>query len=167
MMSIFRIVQKESDLTTKSIHAFEEALTRLRFEGKLRQPSNAREVMQFVDGFSKHVALHAKTEERVLFPFIQERIPRLEPLVSMLALEHQDFRRALRRLNSLLERIIENPETAGAAIDPVFREGTLLIFLLNAHLSTQSVFVYKTADRELRSFEKQALMRRFRHASLS
>ncbi|OGW90861.1 MAG: hypothetical protein A3D28_06070 [Omnitrophica bacterium RIFCSPHIGHO2_02_FULL_63_14] len=168
MPSIHRILEKDHGETLKKLDAFDDVLKRLRYEGKASLGRNVRDANELVGYFERTLLGHMKEEERVLFPFMRKRIPRLEPLICLLLSEHDDLRQKLRRLRSTLKSCgrASTPRAVGL-LDAVCHDGTFLICLLHSHMSVETGTLYKAADRTLRPFEKEMLLRRIGEYAVS
>ena len=157
--TIFGILEKDHKMTFQKLNQFYEVLRKLRNEGKLTLGKNLSEASEFVVYFKKELDGHMRDEERILFPFLQMHIPRLEPMIYLLLSEHEDFRRSLGNLKMLLGKFKKNAAIKLSAIDEICEQGTYLICLLRSHMWVESHSFYKAADKELRLSEKRKLIR--------
>jgi hemerythrin-like domain-containing protein len=116
----------------------------------MNRGKNLSEIRQLADYFRKEMAVHMKQEERVLFPFLCTHIPRLQPMVRLLAADHDEFRTGMQSLG-------RNLKTQKA--HQISEQGTYLVCLLSSHMWVESHSLYKAADKELRPEEKKTLIR--------
>jgi len=160
---IVDVVEGDYRETLQKARHFQVVLTHLQYEGKAswgRNIQRARELSRFL---SQEVNGHMGEEERTVFPFLQSHIPKLESLISLLCLEHQDFKKNLISFQSLLETLAKKRSGArGRLMGKLKEKGMYLIYLLQGHLLEESGILYKVAERELRRDEKRELIRRIR-----
>lgn len=152
---------EDTEGTLHKLDELQELLLHLRYEGKHLLGKNLKrgeEVSSFFEGeLSRHMAL----EEEVLFPFLKNHLPRLEPLILLLTSEHEEFKRCLRTFRFWLKELSQNknPLSQGRILEEVKESGTYLTYLLESHLQEESGILYRVADEELRPGEKRELVR--------
>ncbi|MBI4431841.1 MAG: hemerythrin domain-containing protein [Candidatus Omnitrophica bacterium] len=134
-------------------------LINLRYEGKTNLGKNLKEVWGILFFFEKEVCLHVEAEEKLLFPFLQAHVPRLEPLINLFHSEHEDFKRNLKRFRLAMEELCgENGDHHRAKrIDNVREIGTYLIYLLRQHMAAEEESIYKAVLHELHQGEREEL----------
>ena len=157
--TIFGILEKGHKTTFQKLNQFHEVLRRLQHEGKLTLGKNIVEAIELVDYFKKELDGHMRDEEKILFPFLQTHIPRLEPIVYLLLSEHEDFRNNLNNLKTSLRQLKTRASVRPNLIDKIGEQGTYLICLLRSHMWVESHSLYKAADKELRLSEKRKLIK--------
>jgi len=157
--TIFGILEKDHKTTLQKLNRFYEVLRKLRYEGKLALGKNLSEVNVFVSYFKRELDGHMHDEEKILFPFLQTHIPRLEPMIYLLLSEHDDFRNSLKSLRASLSEFKRYKSIKPDTIDKICEQGTYLICLLRSHMWVESHSLYRAADKELRLSEKQKLIR--------
>lgn len=157
--TIYGLLEKDHKTTFQKLNRFHEVLTNLRYEGKMSLGKNLSEANRLVGYFKKELDGHMRDEERILFPFLQTHIPRLEPMVYLLLSEHEDFRHCLERLRKPLRAFQKNESIKPGAIDKVCDDGAYLICLLRSHMWVESHGLYKVADKELKPIEKRELIK--------
>lgn len=158
--SIFGILEKDHKVTYLKLNQMDEALKKLRYEGKLNRGRNLSEIGELTDYFSQELNGHMREEEKVLFPFLRTHIPRLEPMVHLLSCEHDDFKESLGKIKKTLNRCKKQSTASSLAIEQICQNGTYLVCLLRSHMWVESRSLYKAADKELRADEKKKLIAR-------
>ena len=155
-------------LTASDAKALEEAdrlyrvLNNLHYEGKAMVGKNVNEAREVLLFFRTELAEHVELEDKVLFPFLETHLPKLETLISLLRSEHEDFRRSCQDFElALMELVSERRDATQPGILERIREtGIYLVYLLRNHVHVEQEGIYKVAERDLRAEEKQELARR-------
>ena len=156
--SVYDLLEKDHKTTFQKLNQFYEVLKKLRYEGKMNLGKNIVEINQLVAYFKRELDGHMRDEEKILFPFLQTHIPRIEPMVYLLLSEHEDFRNSLKSLRESLGEFKRRKSVKPGAIDKICDKGTYLICLLRSHMWVESHSLYKAADKELRLSEKRKLI---------
>ena len=157
--TIFGILEKDHKTTFQKLNQFYEVLRKLLYEGKLTLGQNLAETSEFVAYFKKELDGHMRDEEKILFPFLQTHVPRLEPMICLLLSEHEDFRNSIKNLKTALSKFKKHEVVKPGTLDKICEQGTYLICLLRSHMSVESNSLYRVADKELRLSEKRKLTR--------
>ena len=139
----------------------QEILRNLRYEGKASLGRNLREAEEVRGFFNEELNHYVRFEEEVVFPFLKTHLPRLEPMIWFLQAEHQDFRLNLETFKTRLEELAgsKNEMARLRVLEKIQETGTYLIYLLRNHVRAENEYLYRVADRELRSEEKNRLIR--------
>lgn len=147
--------------TLEKIERLREILTNLRYEGRHRLGKNLRQAEEVLDFFNGELMEHVDLEEGVVFPFIKNHIPKLEPLILLLSSEHEEFKRNLRSFEFWLNELAKGRANLdhGRLIEKARETGNYLTYLLRNHLQEESEILYRVADQELRFSEKKELRR--------
>ena len=114
--------------------------------------------------FHEEMVQHAGLEERVLFPFIEKHIPRLETVTGFLRDEHDSLRNQLRAIQSTMKKL-RAAKTAAAravAIKAMSEASGHLFYRLMHHARTENELIHRILDRELHPYEKKALRDKMR-----
>lgn len=158
---IIEVVEGDHVKILQKARRFQDALTHLQYEGKASWGKNLRRAHELSRFLSHEVNGHMGEEERIVFPFLQSHIPKLESLISLLCMEHQDFRENLTSFKSLLETLAKKDAGQnGKLMKKLGEKGMYLIYLLQGHLQEESGILYKVADRELRGDEKREIIKK-------
>lgn len=157
---IVEVLEKDSEFVSLKLNRFYEVLRKLRYEGKQNLGRNLDEAGQMLKFFKEHLEEHMREEEKIIFPFLETHIPRLQPMVYLLLSEHEDFRNNLRSLGVFLAQLKKRKGDPAATLDKVSELGTYLICLLRSHMWVETRTLYRAADKELREPEKKKLVRR-------
>lgn len=147
--------------TLQKIDRLQDILTNLRFEGKVRLGKNLKEAGRVLDFFDKELMPHLNLEEKILFPFVETHLPKLESVIHLLQAEHEDFRKNLEGFRFLLQEIPKKKYESirGEMTERLREQGLYLIYLLRNHIQEETETVYKVANRELRPSEKSTLQK--------
>ena len=156
--SIFALLEKDHKATFQNLDRFYEALKNLRFEGKQNLGKNISEIREFVSYFKREIKTHMREEEKILFPFLQTHVPRLEPMICLLLSEHGDFRNCLNYLGLSLSEFRKTGSDKTRLIHGLNEQGTYLVCLLRGHMWLETQSLYRAADRELHRSEKKQLI---------
>ena len=143
----------------QAINQLDDALSKLCYEGKVQFGRNLNEVQGVLGRLEGDLDQLMNYEENFLFPFLVTHIPRLEPLITLLISEHEDFRKILESLKQSLRRLSRQDE--GGRIDrtKIKEEGAYLICLLRSHLWVENDKIYRAAHEELKAAERVKLGR--------
>ncbi len=141
--------------TSRKLDIFEKNLQSLRFAKKETIPASLKTLRNITSYFKGDLSAHMHSEETVLFPFIDNHVPRLEPLTHLFRSEHLNIRLALKRFEEHLRgvRVQKSP----ARLEKLRQAGLYLIYILKTHLVTESEGLYQIAQKELRREEKKIL----------
>ena len=134
MQSIFSILEKDHKKTFRHLNRFYEILKNLRFEGKQNLGKNIRETRKLVSFFKREIEAHMREEEKILFPFLQTHVPRLEPMICLLLSEHEDVRHCLDHLRFSLSEFRKTGSDKTRLIHGLNEQGTYLVCLLRGHI---------------------------------
>lgn len=156
---ITRLLENHHEETLRKADHLKEILIHLQYEGKPSLGKNLRKAGEILEFFQGEVNKHMEEEERILFPFLETHLPRLESLISLLRSEHQNFKRHASCFNFLLDRLEgEKDELEREKLIEKLREtGMYLVYLLQGHLQEESEILYRAAEQQLKSDEKKKL----------
>ena len=104
--------------------------------------------------FRAHLFQHLKKEEVFLFPFLEEHLPRLESVISLLLGEHEDFRQGLNQIQSWFDLLEKDPQNSPLLWEKIKTQGLYLTVLMKTHLWAESQCIYKPVEEELSSRDK-------------
>lgn len=136
-----------------------KVVTNLRYEGRAmlgRNLSQAREIGAF---FNSELRDHIELEEKILFPFLETNLPKLETLISLLRTEHEDFKANLQAFElALLDLAHERRAASQPGILEKVRESALyLIYLLRNHVHMEQIGIYSVMKQSLKPQEIEKL----------
>ena len=140
-----------------------ELLTKLRYEGKFLFGRNLKEVRTLLRFFHQKLSGRMRSEERLLFPFLEVHVPKVAPVLRLLRSGGEDFRRNLRALHTFLGKLARtrtNHDYA-EAVDQVIGTGTYLVYLVRHYIRLERKSISKVIQKELRADERAALNKRF------
>lgn len=150
--------KKSDGVAFRRLDRFYEVLRNLRYEGKQNFKKNVDELRVMLGLFQKQMLAHRCLEEKILFPYLGARIPRLEPLIGLLISEHKEFNITLKELKVSLTNLRINGQDSSRAADRIGKKGIYFICLSRNHLQAERQGLYKAADRQLRPGQKRALI---------
>ena len=135
-------------------------LTNLRYEGKPSFGKNLREAGQVSAFFEKRLMPHMRLEEKILFPFLEAHLPKLESFIHLLEWEHEDFRRTFGGFKLDLKKLTKGKREDGRSA--FIETGVYLLYLLKHHLEAENLGLYRVIKKELRPGEKKKLAQTLR-----
>ena len=143
----------------QEVERFRQTLTNLQFEGKSSLGRNINQIRSILQFFRSELMKHVELEEQVLFPFVEEHIPKLESLICILRAEHAGFRDALSDLELFLSVVSDGKPNLERAkmIHRLCETGSYLIYLLENHFRGESQSVYEMTEYGLKPSEKKEL----------
>lgn len=138
-----------------------EILTLMRFEGKASEGKNLRRACDVFDSFDKELVRHMALEDKVIFSFIEQHVPKFDSLIYLLRSEHQDISRHLKNFKKILSGLRKTKKAAHSQKMAELQEsGTYLIYLLKNHIQAECDSLYYAVDRYLKKEEKEQLRSR-------
>lgn len=152
-------LEKEHAKALKYAENLSGVMTRFHYEGKASFGKNMKMAQDVGDYFSAFVIKHMEFEEKSLFPFLENHIPRLEPVIQLLVCEHNDFREKLSQFNKALEKLNKRKSEPidWKKVPSLIESGTYLVHLLRQHATAERTSFYKAVDKCLREDEKKEL----------
>ncbi|MBI4352680.1 MAG: hemerythrin domain-containing protein [Candidatus Omnitrophica bacterium] len=145
----------------REVHRLEEALFKLRYEGKNSLGKNLKELHETLEFFETNLVSHMALEEDVLFPFFRRHVPKLESLILLLGSEHENLKKDLDRMKVFLADFSRRRTSPpGEALERLKEKGMYFVYLLRSHLHVEGESVYRAIEKELRRDEKKELVRR-------
>lgn len=156
------VLEEEHRESFRETEKLSEVLTNMRYEGKLSFGKNLKEANRLRLFFNRVMTHHAVMEERILFPFLERHVPKLESVIRLLRSEHVDFEKTLKEFNAILRSLASDPDPGKQPLlmDRLQETGTYLIYLLRHHLHNENESVYKAISRDLNQGEKEILFRK-------
>ena len=141
-----------------------EATKNLRFEGKLSYGKNIKEVEEVIKFLEKKLYQHIALDEKIIFPFVEAHIPKLEPILRFLRAERNEFKINLEVFESLFKKLKggKMEPQQHKIVEELREKGIYLVCLMRNHIQTENESVYKTIDQQLREDEKKELLRRIK-----
>lgn len=163
-MDLKSFLERDHTETLEKAEQFQKLLLNLQYEGKASRGHNLKQIGEMLRFFKEEVGRHMRIEEKVEFPFLETRLPRLEFLIALLTAEHREFQRNIRTLQFLWAKLARN---GGRRTHPQWIErfkgrAGYLTSLLQGHLQEESRILYRLGDRLLHPDEKKALVRKIR-----
>lgn len=148
-------------LETKDLEALEEILdilTRLRENRQFSYEKNLWDLRGACLIFQKKLLRHIEVQEKVVFPFLEVHIPKLEPAIHVLKGEHTMSKEKFRHLilDALRMAEEEGREKTGF-LERLSGAATSASFFLRRHLELEGMTIQKAMTRHLRRDEHQEL----------
>ena len=146
--------------------SFRKTLTNLHYEGKPFVGRNLKQTRELTVFLTQEVLRHFKLEEKILFPFLKKHIPKLEPVIRFLEVEHADFRMQLKNFQKSLRRLSKSRGNLdrGEITEKIRDLGIYMIYFLRNHVQAEDGTLYKAVCRDLRADEGRQLQRQFGQA---
>ena len=160
--NIARFLEEDHRTTFLKLKQLSDALTKLRYEGNQNFRENLKKIRVLLQFFQKETQHHMRLEEKTLFPFLEQAIPRLGPMIYLLLSEHEDFRNCLKELKDASSRLKDAKAGKARLVDHLSDRGTYFVCLSRSHLWVESQSLYRVADHELHPDEKRKLLRRMK-----
>ncbi len=131
-------------------------------EGRAHYGKNVRRLDQRIQSLEIHLNTLMAYEEEALFPFVGTHIPRFQPLIEHLLIEHRDFRKLLNRLTRSLAFFKNKKESARQlkSVQRIREDGMYLVCVMQSHIWTEAKKMYQALNQELRPIEKERLAKR-------
>lgn len=149
------------DEAVDQIDRLHALITNLRYEGKLSLGKNLKELREVLSFFNRQLRKHMELEEEVIFPFLETHVPKLESLIRLLHLEHEDFETNLENIQFQIQNVLKTSDELerGKIVEKIRERGTYLTYLLRNHIQEENGTVYKALTEELHPNEKKELER--------
>lgn len=96
--------------------------------------------------FQEKIMPHIEVEESVIFPFLEMHVPKLEPPISLLKGEHEDFKTNAKNYSQICQK------RSKATFEEIVAAETYLIYLVRNHLHAEQM-IYQIAKKELQLTE--------------
>jgi hemerythrin-like domain-containing protein len=165
---IVAFLEEEHAHALDKTNRLHDVLTNLRYEGKPSFGKNVQAVDKLISFFDQKLVDHVHLEEKIIFPFLEIHVPKLESVIHLLRSEHQDFRRNLESFKVHFAKLSaqKNDNGRGSVIEKLQEVGTYLIYLLRNHIQAERESIYRMINRELRSDEKKELAKQMKRRNL-
>ena len=160
--NITQFLEEDHHAAFLKLKQFSDSLTKLRYEGNQNFRENLKKIRELLQFFQKEVQGHMRLEEKTLFPFLEQYIPRLGPMIYLLLSEHEDFRNCLEELKKTSLQLKDAKAGKARLVDHLSDRGTYFVCLSRSHLWVESQSLYRVADHELRPDEKKKLLHRMK-----
>jgi len=152
-------IEDKHTVTLKEIDRFYDALNNLRYEGKMFRQRNLKVVNGFIEFINNDFLPHLSNDENSLFPFLENHMPALGPMLHFLKGEHREIKdrfKAFERTCKRLEEFLSGVEDQ-KRIERLRDKGIYLVCLMRQHIQSESESVYKKI-RDLKKEEQNLLM---------
>ncbi len=158
MINMFK---KESQEVLKMLDDLGVSIKNLQYEGKMFLGKNTKAIEKVVTFLRGKMFEHIQLDEKVVFPYIQKHIPKLEPMLCFLRAERNEFKLNLENFEYLFKQLKseKNGLRQQKIIDQLKEKGVYLICLIRNHIQIEIESVYKPIESQLHQDEKKALVR--------
>lgn len=138
-----------------------QALNNLCYEGKASFGKNLRQIAKAVRFLELEFLKHICGNEEIIFPYLQDHIPRLESMIEFLKAEHAELRQGFKKFNICFKELSHkrNGHQHPAIMGQLKDHGVCLVYLLRNHLRIETESIYNAVNCELKSKERQELTR--------
>ncbi len=159
MKSVLSYLDREEKKMRAQTDKLRDALTRLKYEGRIFERRNLAATQQAVKRLDVVFQHHKGLQEKVLFPFLGSHIPRQEPTFHFLVVEHNDIQKNRERLVQEVGKISQKPDAL--ARSRAYEQGIYFILLFEQHIDFERKSVRQTLCKELTDDEREMISRRF------
>ena len=159
MYTILKSFKQEKNTVLEKLTLLYESIQNLQYEGKVSFQKDIKDIEEIVRGLKKILFAHMSLDEGVIFPFARRHIPRLDPMISFLNAERNEFRNQLETFEFLVGKLTE--EESALEHEKIFgqlrEKGVYVVCIMRNHIQAESEGVYKVLDQELHVREKAEL----------
>lgn len=162
LKNIVEFLETDHNEILEKIDRLKEAMINLRFEGKVSYGKNIKCVEDLLTVLNARFLKRLKLVEDILYPFIENHIPKLDPILRILRAENKEFKVNLEVMVFLLDQIKgEKIElTQAKLIEQLKDKVTYLMYLLHNHFEVEVESVYKVIKDDLHENEKNLLLKK-------
>lgn len=153
MKKIFIYLEHEEEQILAEAENLQNALTHLRYEGKVSRGKNIKAAKAAVNTLGRYVERHRVFHERIIFPFLTVHVPKHEALIHFLCMDHADMRSTWRKLSGALILLSKRKDTEAAA-GRIRDLGIYLVSLLRHHIGLEKKSIMSALKNELRGRER-------------
>ncbi len=159
------LFQDEKKAVLEKLDQLEDALYNLQYEGKLFSSSHIKKAEEAVRFLEKKYAAHIKLDERVVFPFLEKHIPRLDSVLLCLKAERREFQEGFKIFDEILSKLKKGNQDIirHSIIERLKNKGIYLICLMRSHIQLEEQSVYENIQGRLHRDEKSALIKEIFH----
>ncbi len=136
-----------------------DILSKLKYEGKMSFGKNLAEAREITISLGKWLLNHFDEEEKILFPYLEVHVPKLEPAIRILEAEHRSLRENLLSLmrTAFQLRVRKNAAEQNGLIEKLGDGAVCLTYFLRNHVNTENATVHRSVRHELRGDEQREL----------
>lgn len=158
------LLERRRAKTLEALERVNRALIGFRYEGKPSFGKNISQTKKVFKLFNSELRAHLRIEDKVLFPFAESHLPKLELLIRLLRAEHDDLKKRVSYFSSLFKKVPagNSAHEYSGWVRRVSDTGTYAAHLLKHHLKVRSKGIDRVVLRELRPDEKRELGDRIR-----
>jgi len=139
-----------------------ESINSLQYEGRVFWGKNIRAIEKTVQFLKKKLFRHIELDEKVIFPYAQVHIPKLDPMLCFLRAERNEFTLSLKNFEFFFKQLKEekNGLRQHKIIDQIKEKGIYAVYLMRNHIQIEIESLYKPMDRQLHDNEKKELIKK-------
>ena len=137
-------------------------LSDLRFEGKASEGKNLRRAEILLETFANELTADMEYEEKLLFPYLETHLPKIEFMIHVLQEEHEVLKKRLEGLGVALRAFsnVKNGEARVKQLEKIRKKGNYLNYFLHQHTWAEHESVYQVLETGLKHYEKNELKRK-------
>ncbi len=164
LKGVVAFFEKEYRDVVLRLDELQEATKNLQFEGKLFSGRNIQSIERVAAYLKNKLQQHIKLDEKIIFPFLETYVPKLEPILRFLRAERNEFKANLEEFDVLFTKVKESKNRPDyfKTVGELREKGIYLVGLVRNHIQAENESVYKIIDQQLRDNEKKELLRRCR-----
>src|SRR3989338_3859513 len=127
---------KEQQLVIKKLDQLLDFLKKLKYEGKLYQRRNKKTMEKTLGTLKDTYAIHKEIDEGIIFPFLEQHIPKLDPFLRLLSTERAAFYSILGDCEGLLNKFkkAKNQKEQVNTLDQICDKGIYAVALIKNHI---------------------------------
>ena len=111
--------EKEYHDVLSKLDELYEATKNLQFEGKVFSRKNIKTIEKITKYLKTKLVQHVTLDEKIIFPFLEVHIPKLEPVLHLLRAERNEFETNLEIFESLFQKLKERRDRLNMKLQSV------------------------------------------------
>ena len=157
---LVHIFKDEKKVVVEKLNQLENAIYNLQYEGKLFSSSHIKKAEEAMRFLKEKFTVHIDLDNRVIFPFLEKHIPRLNSVLLYLKSERREFQEGFKIFEEILAKLKKENDNMirHGIIERLKDKGIYLICLMRNHIQLEEQSVYKSLELELHKDERNILI---------
>lgn len=154
-------IQNEHARALDKLGEFYDALQEMHYGGKVSFGRSIKQIEEILRFFKEDLYPHIQLDELIIFPFIEQHIPKLDPMIRLFRCEHKEFKSNLELFEHLFHKLkrVSSDDDRPRTLEELRDRGMYLVCLLRNHILAESESIYRTSGQELKQDELNELTR--------
>lgn len=148
-------LDQESGKVLRCAEALQNAVTHLRYEGRLFREKNVKAVKAHIKSLKLCLKSHCGLQEKVIFPYLLTHIPKHELSIHFLQTDHTQIAKGEMEVEGCIKKL-SKPDSVQKDTR-VHEAGISLICLVRHHLEFEKRSIHKALRYELAPEEKREI----------